>query len=53
MARIGLPYGVFAPITSEPTGGAIVYGAPTVFDAAATGKMIEANVSYEHADGPL
>lgn len=53
MARIGLPYGVFAPIVSEPTGGAIVYGAPTVFDAAATGKMIEANVSYEHADGPL
>jgi hypothetical protein len=53
MARIGLPYGVFAPITSEPTGAPIVYGAPTVFDAAATGKMIEANVSYEHADNPL
>ena len=53
MARIGLPYGVFAPIISEPTGDAIVYGAPTVFDAAATGKMIEANVSYEHADNPL
>jgi hypothetical protein len=53
MARIGLPYGVFAPIISEPTGGAIVYGAPTVFDAASTGKMIEANVSYEHADNPL
>jgi hypothetical protein len=30
-----------------------VYGAPTVFDAAATGKMIEANVSYKHADNPL
>ena len=53
MARIGLPYGVFAPIISEPTGAPIVYGAPTVFDAAATGKMIEANVSYEHADNPL
>ncbi len=53
MARIGLPYGVFAPIVSEPTGGAIEYGAPTVFDAAATGKMIEANVSYEHTDNPL
>jgi hypothetical protein len=53
MARIGLPYGVFAPIVSEPTGDAIVYGAPTVFDAASTGKMIEANVSYEHADNPL
>lgn len=53
MARIGIAYGVFAPITSEPTDAALVYGAPTVFDAAANGKMIEANVSYEHADNPL
>lgn len=53
MARIGLPYGVFAPIVNEPQGEAIVYGAPTVFDAAATGKMVEANVSYDHADNPL
>lgn len=53
MAGIGLPYGVFAPISDEPTGAPIVYGAPTVFDAAANGKMIEANVSYEHADNPL
>lgn len=53
MARIGLPYGVFAPIQNEPANAAIVYGPPTVFDAAATGKMVEANVSYEHADNPL
>jgi hypothetical protein len=48
MARIGLPYSVFAPITTETSGSALVYGAPVVFN-----HPIEANVSYEHADNPL
>lgn len=53
MARIGIAYGAFAPIISEPALSPIVYGAPTVFNAAANGKMIEANVSWERENSPL
>ena len=48
MARVGLPYSVFAPITTETPGAAMVYGTPSVFD-----HPIEANVSYEISDNPL
>lgn len=48
MARVGLAYSVFAPITTETPGAAIVYGTPLVFN-----KPIEANVSYERSDNPL
>jgi hypothetical protein len=48
MARIGLPYSVFAPIASEPE------NAPPVYDTAVRFlHPIEANISYERADNPL
>ena len=48
MARVGLAYSVFAPITTETPDSPIVYGTPIVFN-----KPIEANVSYERSDNPL
>ncbi len=48
MARVGLPYSVFAPITTETPGAAMVYGTPSIFN-----HPIEANVSYEISDNPL
>ena len=48
MARVGLKYSVFAPITDEPSQAPIVYGDPLVFN-----RPIEANVTYESTDNPL
>lgn len=49
MARKGLSYGVVVPIVNEPAQSAIVYGTPVVLEK----KLIEANISYEHADAKL
>lgn len=48
MARVGLPYSVFAPITSEPEAAPPVYGTAVPFN-----HPIEASISYERADNPL
>lgn len=48
MARVGLPYSVFAPITTETPGSAVVYGTPVVFT-----NPIEADVAFDRADNPL
>ena len=48
MARNGLRYSIYAPITTENPGVPIVYGDPIVFN-----HPIEANVTYERADNPL
>jgi len=48
MARVGLPYSVFAPITSEPENAPPAYGTAVPFN-----HPIEANISYERADNPL
>lgn len=48
MARVGLPYSVFARIDAEPTLEPIVYGFAVPFH-----RPIEANITYERADNPL
>lgn len=48
MARVGLPYSVWAHVKTEPELAAITYETPLVFN-----RPIEANVSYERADNPL
>lgn len=48
MAKIGLKYGVFAPIISEPAGQLPVYGTGLV-----VGHMMQANLTVEYSDSRL
>lgn len=48
MATVGLRYAVFAPITKETRGQALVYGTGVV-----VGRAIRADISWERNDNPL
>lgn len=48
MAKIGLKYGVFAPIATEPTGQLPTYGTGLV-----VGHMMQANLTVQYSDSKL
>lgn len=48
MAKIGLKYGVFAPITSEPAGQLPIYGTGFI-----VGHMMQANQTVQYSNTPL
>lgn len=48
MAMVGLQHAVFAPITKETEGTALVYGTGVV-----VGRMMQADVTYERNTDPL
>lgn len=48
MATVGLRYAVFAPITSELRGRALVYGTGVV-----VGRAIRADITWDRNDNPL
>jgi hypothetical protein len=48
MAKIGLAYGVFAPITSEPAGQMPEYGTGFI-----VGHMMQANLTVQYSDSKL